>query len=78
MMIEDRLLNGTDSAADRLDAVAMLCLLKSLLQVSSAHMNGQHQWRLRGNGWPMTHAVGETSEEALLNVLAEIRRAEQE
>ena len=52
-------------------------LLKFLLgqfQMHSPQVTGEHGWRFRNGGWPMTHCKGPTIKQALAKVLAEIER----
>lgn len=57
-----------DEAADLLEAFF------EQMQLHSPQMNGQHSWRLRGSGWPMTHCKGPTREDAMRAMVAEIKR----
>lgn len=61
--------NGdVDLAADMLEFVF------GQMQMHSPKMNSQHSYRWRG-GWPMTHAVGNGPEAALLAAMAEVKRS---
>lgn len=55
------------------DAADLIEFFLSQMQASSVHMNGQHQWRFRSGGWPMTHCVGPTAIEAAFNAVSEIK-----
>ena len=56
------------------EAADLLEFFLAQMQATSVYMNGQHVWRFRSGGWPMTHCVGPTAEQAALNAVAEIRR----
>jgi hypothetical protein len=62
---EDRLMN---QAAD------MLEFFFGQMQMHSPKMDGQHSYRFRGSGWPMTHCVGPNAEDAVKSALQEIQR----
>lgn len=73
--IVDRLRNYDTCHDGDVDIAAdLLEFFLSQMQATSVYMNGQHVWRLRSSGWPMTHCVGPTSEQAALNAVAEIKR----
>ena len=73
--IVDRLRNYDTCHDGDVDIAAdLLEFFLSQMQATSVYMNGQHVWRLRSSGWPMTHCVGPTAEQAALNAVAEIRR----
>ncbi len=65
-LVECLRLAGSTEAADLIE------FFLSQMQ-NSPHMNGQHQWRFRSGGWPMTHCVGPTALEAAMNAVNEIR-----
>ncbi len=60
--------SDVDEAADMLEFVF------SLMQVTSAKMDGQHLWRFAG-GWPMTRAKGQTPEAAIRTAMEDARRS---
>lgn len=67
-----------DYLRDELDTIrTMLDVLLSQLETTHTHMSG-HRYRLRSGGWPMTHAVGSTPEEAMRAVVAEVLRSQLE
>jgi len=51
--------------------------LHSQFQMHSPKMDGQHSWRFRNSGWPMTHAKGPTVEAAIQAAMAEVAREQQ-
>ena len=57
------------SAIERMD------LFFAEMRSSPPKVGGVKQWSVRSSGWPWTHAVGGTAEQAVDAVLAEIRRA---
>lgn len=56
------------------EAADMLEFFFSMMQMHSPKMNGQHSYRFRG-GWPMTHCVGPSAEEAVKAAIAEVKRS---
>jgi hypothetical protein len=48
------------------------------MQMHSPKMDGQHSYRFRGGGWPMTHCVGPNAEDAVKSALQEIQRSRRE
>ena len=56
---------------------AELAFLHSQFQMHSPKMDGQHSWRFRNSGWPMTHAKGPTVEAAIQAAMAEVAREQQ-
>lgn len=68
-----------DYLRDELDTIrTMLDVLLSQLKATNVHMSGRHHYRLHHGGWPMTHAIGSTPEEAMRYVVAEVRRSQLE
>lgn len=68
-----------DELRDELDTIrTMLDVLLSQLKSTNVHMSGRHHYRLHHGGWPMTHAIGSTPEEAMRYVVAEVRRSQLE
>lgn len=59
--------------ADAQLAADMLEFFFGQMQMHSPKMNGQHSYRFR-MGWPMTHCIGQTAEEGVLNAMKEIKR----
>jgi hypothetical protein len=45
------------------------------MQMHSPKMNGQHSYRFRSGGWPMTHCVGPSEEDAVRSATQEIQRS---
>lgn len=60
---------------ERLRGMLEFCL--GQLRMHSPKMNGQHSYRFCG-GWPMTHAIGPTPEDAIRAAMAEVTRSRQE
>jgi hypothetical protein len=67
-VIED-LHNELRSANERLE------VFYEAMRASAPKVGGPTHWSVRSSGWPWTHAVGYTAEQAVDAVLAEIRRA---
>lgn len=65
--------------ADRLmqEAADMLEFFLGQLQLTDCKMNSNHGWRFR-HGWPMTHCVGATPEDAAREAIREIERSRSE
>lgn len=59
------------------EAADMLEFFFGQMQAHSVKMDGQHSYRFRG-GWPMTHCIGSTPEEAVRAALKEVKRAGEE
>ena len=55
-----------------------LNLFYETMRASAPTFGGPTHWSVRSSGWPWTHAVGATAEQAVDAVLAEIRRAHRE
>ena len=60
------------------EAADMLEFFFGQMQMHSPKMDGQHSYRFRGSGWPMTHCVGPNAEDAVKAVLQEIQRSRSE
>ena len=58
---------------DNQQAADMLAFLLGQFQPTDCKMDGNHSWRF-AHGWPMTHAKGQTIEEAILAAMAEQER----
>ena len=56
----------------------MLEFLLGQFQMHSPDMGGQHSYRFRSSGWPMTHAKGPSAEAAILAAMAEVEREREE
>jgi hypothetical protein len=77
--IVTRLRNHTECHNDDLNEAAdMLEFFFNQMQMHSPKMNGQHSYRFRGSGWPMTHCIGPNAENAVKAALQEIQRARTE
>ena len=57
------------AATERLD------LFFAEMRASAPKVGEPRRWSVRSSGWPWTHAIGSTAEQAVNAVLAEIRRA---
>ena len=53
------------------DAANILEFLFGEMQMWSPKMNGSHRWSFRG-GWPWTHCIGRTPEEAIRAAMREV------
>jgi hypothetical protein len=60
------------------EAADMLEFFFGQMQMHSPKMDGQHSYRLRGSGWPMTHCVGSNAEDAVKSAMREIQRSRSE
>jgi hypothetical protein len=60
------------------EAADMLEFFFGQMQMHSPKMDGQHSYRFRGSGWPMTHCVGPNAEDAVKSALQEIQRSRSE
>ncbi len=58
-------------------AADMLEFFFGQMQMHSPQMNGQHSYRFRG-GWPMTHCIGPSAEDAVKAAIEEIKRSRSE
>jgi hypothetical protein len=56
------------------EAADMLEFFFSQMQMNSPQMNGQHSYRFRSGGWPMTHCKGPNAEDAVKAAIQEIKR----
>ena len=56
------------------EAAAMLEFFFGQMQMHSADMGGQHSYRFRSSGWPMTHCKGPSAEDAVRAAMQEIMR----
>ena len=57
------------------EAADMLEFFFGQMQMHSPKMNGQHSYRFRSGGWPMTHCVGPSEEDAVRSATQEIQRS---
>ena len=48
------------------------------MQMHSPHMGGEHSYRFRSGGWPMTHCKGPTAEIAVKRAVEEVNQARKE
>lgn len=60
------------------EAADMLEFFFGQMQMHSAKMDGQHSYRFRSGGWPMTHCVGPNAEDAVKSAIREIQRSRSE
>jgi hypothetical protein len=56
------------------EAADMLEFFFGQMQMYSPDMGGQHSYRFRSGGWPMTHCKGPSAEDAVRSTMAEIKR----
>ena len=56
-------------------AIERVDLFFAEMRGSPPKVGEPRRWSVRSSGWPWTHAVGATAEQAVDAVLAEIRRA---
>jgi hypothetical protein len=55
----------------------MLEFLSGELQIHSCKMTGEHHYRFR-TGWPMTHLIGTSPEEAVRTAMNEVKKQQKE
>lgn len=60
------------------EAADMLEFFFGQMQMHSLKMDGQHGYRFRGSGWPMSHCVGPSAEDAVRAAIVEIKRSRSE
>lgn len=60
------------------DAADILEFVFSQFQMHSPDMGGKHSYRFRNGGWPMMHLRGPNIENAIRNVLSEIKLEEKQ
>jgi len=71
-----RLLDENAELAGKLHAATeRLDLFFAEMRSSAPKVGEPTHWSVRSSGWPWTHAIGDTAEQAVNAVLAEIRRA---
>jgi hypothetical protein len=56
------------------EASDMLEFFFGQMQMHSPDMEGQHSYRFRSGGWPMTHCKGPNAEEAVKAAINEIKK----
>jgi len=56
------------------EAADMLEFFFGQMQMHSPDMGGQHSYRFRSGGWPMTHCKGPNAEDAVRSAILEIKR----
>ena len=66
-----------DLIKDRDRMVDMLEFFLGQMQLTDCKMDGQHGWRFR-HGWPMTHCIGPSAEEAAKAAIKEVKRSRAE
>lgn len=59
-------------------AANMLKFFFGQLQMHSPQMDGQHSYRFKSGGWPMTHCKGPNAESAVRAAIKEIQRSREE
>ena len=62
------------SFTDLDEAADMLEFFFGQMQMHSPDMGGQHSYRFRSGGWPMTHCKGPNAEDAVRAAMREIKR----
>ena len=60
------------------EAADMLEFFFEQMQMHSPDMGGNHSYRFRSGGWPMTHCKGPTAEQAVISAIKEIQRSRSE
>lgn len=60
------------------EAADMLEFFFSQMQMHSPDMGGNHSYRFRSSGWPMTHCKGPNAESAVKAAIREIQRSSSE
>lgn len=61
-----------------LEANERLELFYGAMRISTPTFGGVQQWTLHAQGWPWTHAIGNTAEKAITNVLSQLASASQQ
>lgn len=56
------------------EAADMLEFFFGQMQMHSPDMGGNHSYRFRSGGWPMTHCKGSNAEDAVKSAIQEIKR----
>ena len=56
------------------EAADMLEFFFGQMQMHSPGMGGNHSYRFRSGGWPMTHCKGPSAEDAVRSAIREIKR----
>ena len=75
--LPDRLRMETDRPDSTINQAAdMLEFLLNQFHIASCKMDGRHSWRF-AHGWPMTHCVGRTPEEAVREAMTEVDRSKE-
>lgn len=60
------------------EAQRMLDFFFGQMQMHSPDMGGNHSYRFRSSGWPMTHCKGPTAVDAVRAAMAEVEREKKE
>ena len=68
----------TSSERLMIEAADILDFFFGQMQMHSADMGGNHSYRFRSGGWPMTHCKGPNAEQAVLSAIKEIERSRSE
>ena len=68
----------TPSERLMLEAADMLEFFFDQMQMHSPDMGGNHSYRFRSSGWPMTHCKGPNAEQAVRAAIEEIQRSRSE
>jgi hypothetical protein len=56
------------------EAADILEFFFAQMQMYSPDISGQHSYRFRSGGWPMTHCKGPNAEDAVKAAISEIQR----
>lgn len=56
------------------EAADMLQFFFGQMQMHNPDMGGNHSYRFRSSGWPMTHCKGPNAESAVRSAIQEIKR----
>lgn len=57
------------------EAADMLAFFFEQMQMHSPDMGGNHSYRFRSGGWPMTHCKGPNAEQAVRAAIKEIQQS---
>ena len=72
--VADIVMRLRDYDGDVDEAADMLEFFFGQMQMHSPNMDGNHSYRFRSSGWPMTHCKGPNAEAAVKAAIQEIKR----